>query len=104
MIGQGELTLDDYKAILRRRVWLLVVPALLCAAGAYTVSFYVPSRYTSETGVLVEQPTVPGDYRKTVVGGHLNQTLPSIREQILTRTRAHQTTDTFTTCHQDPPP
>ncbi len=101
MIGQRELTFEDYKAILRRRVWLLVVPTLLCAAGAYTVSLYLPSRYTSETVVLVEQPTVPGDYVKSVVGGDLSQRLASMREQILSRTRLQQIIETFELYKED---
>src|SRR5260370_41860567 len=101
MIGTRELTLEDYKAILRRGIWLLVVPALLCAAGAYTGSLYLPSRYTSETVVLVEQPTVPGDYVKSVVGGDLSQRLASIRGQILSRTRLHQICETFELYQED---
>jgi len=56
MIGQREMTVDDYLSILRRRIWLLAIPAVVCAVGAYTVSLFLPSRWTSETVVLVEEP------------------------------------------------
>src|SRR5260370_41667674 len=101
MIGQRELTFEDSKVFLRRGICLLVVPARLCAAGAYAVSLYVPSRYTSETVVLVEQPTVPGDYVKSVVGGDLSQRLASMREQILSRTRLQQIIETFALYKED---
>lgn len=95
MIGQRELTFEDYREILQRRIWLLVIPALLCAVGAYMFSLFLPSRFTSETTVLVEQPTVPSDYVKSVVGGDLSQRLASMREQILSRTRLQQIIETF---------
>ncbi|HXN21126.1 MAG TPA: XrtA system polysaccharide chain length determinant [Candidatus Dormibacteraeota bacterium] len=95
MIGQRELTFEDYKAIARRRVWVIVVPALVCATLALAVSLLLPTRYTSETVVLVEQPTVPSDYVKSVVGGDLSQRLASMREQILSRTRLQQIIETF---------
>jgi uncharacterized protein involved in exopolysaccharide biosynthesis len=34
MIGQRELSIEDYKVILRRRKWLLIVPAVVLAVGA----------------------------------------------------------------------
>jgi polysaccharide chain length determinant protein (PEP-CTERM system associated) len=95
MIGQRELTFEDYKAIFRRRVWVIVVPALVCATLAYVVALFLPTRYASETVVLVEQPTVPSDYVKSVVGGDLSQRLASMREQILSRTRLQQIIETF---------
>lgn len=95
MIGQRELTLEDYKEILKRRVWLLVIPAILCAMGAYVMSKFLPSRYTSETTVLVEEQRVPEELVRSVVGGDLNQRLATMQEQILSRTRLQHIIETF---------
>jgi polysaccharide chain length determinant protein (PEP-CTERM system associated) len=96
MIGQRELTIDDYKMIVRRRIWLLVIPAVLCAIGAYTVSIFLPSRYTSETVVLVEEQAVPENIVRPVVGGgDVNQRLATMQEQILSRTRLQQVVEKF---------
>jgi polysaccharide chain length determinant protein (PEP-CTERM system associated) len=93
--NRGELTIEDYKEILRRRIWVLVIPTVICAIGAYVVSIFLPSRYTSETVVLVEQPTVPENIVKPVVGGDVNQRLVTMQEQILSRTRLQQIIDKF---------
>jgi len=35
MIGQHELTIEDYKTIVRRRIWLLIIPAVVFSVSAY---------------------------------------------------------------------
>lgn len=87
MIGHRQLTFDDYWAILRRRRWVLMVPAVLGAALAYLISLILPNQYTSQTLVLVTQPTVPESYVKPVVTEDLSQRLTTMQEQILSRSR-----------------
>lgn len=95
MVMQRELTVEDYLAIARRRWWIIVVPAVVFAIGAYTISLFLASRYTSETVVLVEEPTVPENLVKPVVGGDVNQRLATMQEQILSRTRLQQIIEKF---------
>jgi len=95
MVIQRELTLDDYIAILRRRAWIIVVPAIVFAIGAYTISLFLASRYTSQTVVLVEEPAVPESLVKPVIGGDTNQRLATMQEQILSRTRLQQIIEKF---------
>jgi polysaccharide chain length determinant protein (PEP-CTERM system associated) len=95
MIGQHELSIEDYKAIARRRVWLLVIPAVVFSVVAYVVSLFLPARYKSETVVLVEAPAVPADIVKPIVGGDPNQRLATMREEILSRTRLQQIMNKF---------
>ena len=95
MIVPHELTIEDYKAILRRRIWIIVIPAAVLAISAYAVSLFLPSRYTSETVVLVEEPAVPENFVKSVIGGDVNQRLATMQEQILSRTRLQQIIEKF---------
>jgi protein tyrosine kinase modulator len=90
-----EITFEDYVEILRRRRWLLIIPAILGAAAGYLLSLVLPSRYTSHTMVLVEQPAVPDSYVKPVVNDDLNQRLSSMQEQILSRTRLQNLVERF---------
>jgi polysaccharide chain length determinant protein (PEP-CTERM system associated) len=90
-----ELTFEDYVAILRRRRWLLIIPTILGAAAGYFLSVILPSRYTSHTMVLVEQPAVPDSYVKPVVSEDLDQRLASMKEQILSRTRLQNLVERF---------
>lgn len=87
MIGNKELGLSDYLAILRRRFWLVLVPVMVMPVAAYFVSLRIPNRYTSQTLVLVEQQKVPDSFVKPVVSEDLNQRLATMQEQILSRTR-----------------
>jgi polysaccharide chain length determinant protein (PEP-CTERM system associated) len=95
MVIQRELTVEDYLAIARRRWWIIVVPAVVFAICAYTISLFLASRYTSETVVLVQEPTVPESLVKPVVGGDVNQRLATMQEQILSRTKLQQIIEKF---------
>jgi polysaccharide chain length determinant protein (PEP-CTERM system associated) len=87
MSGMRQLTFDDYLDILRRRWWLVMILALVGAGAGYGLAHFLPKRYTSQTLVLVEQPTVPGDYVKPVITQDVNQRLATMQQQILSRTR-----------------
>src|SRR5579872_5377294 len=82
-----QLTPEDIIAILRRRWFLLASLAVLGGGLGYGAARILPKRFTSETAVLVEQPSVPGDYVKPVITENTNQRLASMREEILSRSR-----------------
>src|ERR1700722_9375692 len=87
MLGQRELGVQDYKAILGRR-WLVIVFLAVVGCGlGYGVTHFIPKKFTSTTLVLVEQPTVPGDYVKPVVSGDTSQRLASMQQEIMSRAR-----------------
>lgn len=84
---QRELTPQDYVAILRRRWILITVLALAGGPLAYIVSRLLPSEFTSQELVLVEQPSVPAEFVKPVDTSDIGQRLASMQQQILSRTR-----------------
>lgn len=87
MVGQRELTFEDYIAIVRRRWALVVVLAVVGAGLGYAATHLFAKRYTSQTLVLVQQPTVPTDYVKPVVSNDTDQRLAVMQQQILSRSR-----------------
>jgi len=87
VIKQRQLTLEDYTRVLRRRWWMVAVPAVVLALAAYAVSWFIPNRFTSTTLLLVQQPRVPDDFVKSVVSEDLNSRLAIMKEQIMSRTR-----------------
>jgi polysaccharide chain length determinant protein (PEP-CTERM system associated) len=101
MIGQREMTYQDYLRILQRRKWLLVITAVVFSISAYVVSRFVPARYKSETIVLVEPPAVPSEIVKSIVGGDTNQRLATMRAEILSRTRMQQIIEKFSLYQED---
>src|SRR5579862_3070731 len=100
MICQRELTLQDYRSMLRRRWWILVIPAVILSAGAYVVSMFLPARYKSETIILVEGPAVGARIVPTAVEDP-NQRLATMREEILSRTRLQQIVEKFNLYKED---
>jgi polysaccharide chain length determinant protein (PEP-CTERM system associated) len=90
-----ELTFEDYLPILRRRRWLIIIPAILGISTGFLLSSFLPKRYTSHTLILVEQPAVSESYVKPVVSEALDQRLASMKEQILSRTRLQHLVEQF---------
>ncbi|MGB9103124.1 MAG: Wzz/FepE/Etk N-terminal domain-containing protein [Terriglobales bacterium] len=95
MLADRELNIHDYLAIARRRVWWLVLPAVIVPVLTFLVSLKIPNRYTSETTVLVDQQKVPDNFVKPVVTEDLNGRLATMQEQILSRTRLQPMIERF---------
>ncbi len=87
MLGHRTLGLEDYTAILKKRWWIIAIPALILPIVAYAASYLVDPQYLSQTLVLVEQQKVPDNYVKPVIEEDLTGRLASMREQILSRSR-----------------
>ena len=84
---QRTLSPEDYMAMLRRRLLLIVILAVVGGPLGYGISRFLPNRYKSQTLVLVEQPTVPADFVKPTDTMDISQRLASMQQQILSRTR-----------------
>lgn len=82
-----QLTVEDVLEVVRKRWPVLVLLAIVGAGAGWEVARILPKRYKSQTVVLVEQPTVPGDYVKPVVIEDVNQRLASMQQEILSRSR-----------------
>jgi polysaccharide chain length determinant protein (PEP-CTERM system associated) len=95
MVRNGEIGLADAKRTLRRYWWILPLSAVLLGGLGVGAGLVLPKRYTSQTMVLVEQPTVGPDYVKPVVTEDLNHRLASMKEQILSRTRLQPIIEKF---------
>jgi polysaccharide chain length determinant protein (PEP-CTERM system associated) len=86
-MARRELTPADYLAILKRRWVLIVLLAIIGAPTGYGLSRLLPPRYTSETMVLVQPPTVSNKFVEPVDTTGIGQRLASMQQQILSRTR-----------------
>ncbi len=95
MIGNPELGVEDYLAMVRRRMWWIIVPAIVAPIVAFSLSLLVPNVYESQTLVLVEQQKVPESYVRPVVTEELNQRLATMQEQILSRSRLQPIIERF---------
>ena len=87
--------LADYWAIAVERRWTILLPMFLCWAVVWTAIWFIPSTYTSEALVLVEQQKIPEQYVVPNVTESLQERLQSMTEQILSRTRLQETIDQY---------
>lgn len=87
---QRQLTAKDYVAMFKRRWWMFGLLAILGGAVGFATARVLPKRYTSQTLVLVQQPTVPMDIVKSVVSEDINQRLAGMQQQILSRSRLEE--------------
>ena len=67
MLGHRPLILEDYLTILKRRGWMIVIPAVLIPIIAVAITYRLTPIYTSQTLVLIEPPTVPDTYVKPII-------------------------------------
>jgi polysaccharide chain length determinant protein (PEP-CTERM system associated) len=95
MVRNGEIGLAEAKRTLRRYWWILPLGTLFLGGIGLAATYVLPKRYTSETMVLVEQPTVGPDYVKPVISEDLSQRLASMKEQILSGTRLQPIIEKF---------
>jgi len=90
-----QLNIEDYVAMARRRVWLIVIPTLLLPLASFLVSVKLRNRFTSTALVLIEQPRVPDNFVKPIVTENLTERLTSMQEQILSRTKLQPIIERF---------
>ena len=95
MIKNGEITISEVKRIFRHYWWILPIAIVGCGGLGLLAATSLPKKYTSETLVLVDQPTVPTEFVKPVVTDDLNHRLASMQEQILSRTRLQPIIEKF---------
>lgn len=102
MQGMKQLGVQDYVRILRRKWWLILTLAIVGTGLGYAAGYFLPKKYTSQTLVLIQQPTVPGDYVKPVISSQdVNQRLATMQQQILSRSRLEPVVKQFGLYSQD---
>jgi polysaccharide chain length determinant protein (PEP-CTERM system associated) len=87
MIGNRELTMDDYLAMLRRRAKVILIPALLAPVAGWLTSFAFTPKYTSQSLVLVEGQQVPENMVQPLVDEDLTERIATLQQRALSQTR-----------------
>src|SRR5258705_4922174 len=86
---------EDFLQILRRRMWLLLVPFSIVSAATATYSRYLPDIFRSDTLILVVPQRVPESYVRSTVTTRIEDRLQSIAQQILSRNRLERIIQDF---------
>jgi protein tyrosine kinase modulator len=85
--------LRDYWEMAVRRRWVILLPLFLCWILVWTASWFIPSVYTSDALILVEQQKIPESYVVPNVTMSLQDRLQGMTEQVLSRTRLQAAID-----------
>src|SRR5690242_10607888 len=86
MIKIENLGLKDFFTIIRRRIWYVIVTAVLVSSAAVTYVWYLPSTYKSETTILLAGRLLPEDYIRSIDRGTAVERIDFVRQQIQSRT------------------
>jgi len=87
MIANRDLDLDDYLAIFRRRLKLILVTSLSAAAAGFLISFHFSPRFMSRSLVQVEKQTIPAGYVRPILTTSAIDRIATLRQQVLSRSR-----------------
>jgi polysaccharide chain length determinant protein (PEP-CTERM system associated) len=87
MITNRELTMQDYAAMLRRRMWIILIPALTAPLAGFFVSYAFPAKYTSQSVVLVEGQKVPESMVQPVVSEDITARVSTLEQQVLAESK-----------------
>ncbi len=78
---------EDLVAIVRRRIWWILIPFAVIAAGTAAVARKLPDRYYSFALVRVVPQQVPDEYVKSQQTESIQDRLNAMQAQVLSRTR-----------------
>ncbi len=87
MIENRELTMDDYLAIVRRRLKVVLIPLLIAPLAGYLVSRGFSPKYTSTSLVLVQGQKVPDNMVQPVITADFTQRIATMQTQVLAANR-----------------
>ena len=95
MLPGKKHTPDEILRIAVRRKWLIVLPFAVGIIGSQFVARRLPHLFRSETLIQVIPQQIPESIVKSTVTAKLEERLPSISEQILSRSRLERTISDF---------
>jgi len=82
-----SLTISDIRAILGRRKWSFILPAVAVFSMAFAVAFMLPPTYLSKATVLIEDQEIPRDFVMSAVTSFAEQRIQSITQRIMSTPR-----------------
>jgi polysaccharide chain length determinant protein (PEP-CTERM system associated) len=83
MTENRELTMDDYLAMVRRRLKVILVPLLVAPLAGFGISYVFSPRYTSQSMVLVEGQKVPSNLVTPVITADFTQRIQTLTTQVM---------------------
>ncbi len=79
-------TVNDYLALIVRRRWWAIIPAVILSGIAILITLQFPKTYVSQTMILLQPRDVPQDFVMDLIGGDANERLNALEQTVLSRT------------------
>src|SRR5277367_3527176 len=95
MVRDGQLAIADIKRILKRWWWIVPITTLFFGAAGILAATVLSKKYTSQTMVLVESPTVSAKLVEPVITEDLSRRLSSMQQEILSNSRLQPIVEKF---------
>ncbi|MEM7564665.1 MAG: lipopolysaccharide biosynthesis protein [Pseudomonadota bacterium] len=80
----------DFFAILGRRRWQFLLPALTLFVVAIIVAFLIPASYLSRATILIEQQEIPQDLVRSTVTSYADKRVQTISQRVMTTSNLGQ--------------
>jgi polysaccharide chain length determinant protein (PEP-CTERM system associated) len=81
------MTPADFYAILKRRKWSLILPAIVVLLIAAAVALLLPAVYRSSATILIEEQEIPQEFVMTTVTSFAEQRIQQINQRIMSTSR-----------------
>jgi uncharacterized protein involved in exopolysaccharide biosynthesis len=78
-----ELTMEDYLAMVKRRLKVILIPLLVAPLAGFGISYIFSPRYTSQSMVLVEGQKVPSNLVTPVITADFTQRIQTLTTQVM---------------------
>ena len=95
MIPGKKYKPEDFLTIAWRYRWVIVVPLVVAAVGAFVYGEQLPNIYRSESIVLIIPPQVTEKVQRSASNETLQDRLNLLKQQILSRTRLERIIEEF---------
>jgi len=87
MIENRELNMEDYLAMARRRLKIILIPLVVAPVAGFMMSYLFPPRYTSQSMILVEGQKVPANYVTSDITADFTQRIATLQQQMMSGSR-----------------
>ena len=84
---EREMSPNEYLAVLKRRKWCFVLPAVIVMMISAVVALGLPPVYKSVSTILIEEQEIPADFVMATVTSYAEQRLQTIHQRIMSTTR-----------------
>jgi polysaccharide chain length determinant protein (PEP-CTERM system associated) len=82
-------------AVIWSKRWFLILPTIVGVVGAVVFARRLPDTYQAQTTILVVPQRVPADFVRSTITAPLEGRLPTLAQQILSRTRLERIINDF---------